>query len=305
MVGRDKASPARTRGRREPAYSKKKAERQRSNIQHSTRISPVALTIAGSDSSAGAGVQADLKTFSALGVYGLTAITCIVAEIPGKVSRIEPVSARLVREQIAVLFQNFPIAAAKTGLLHTAEIVQTVAGVLTKLLGDRAGHFPLVIDPVIIATSGDQLLESSAIELYESRLFPLATLITPNLDEAAKLLGQKIKDRQSMEKAARALARKYRTSILLKGGHLPGSRAMDLLFAGGKITEFAAPFITGVATHGTGCTYSAAITAGLASGLPLEIAIGRAKKFVIRSITRHFRWRSSAGRNLDALNQPL
>jgi hydroxymethylpyrimidine/phosphomethylpyrimidine kinase len=277
--------------------------------QHDRRSESAAtvpvLTIAGSDSSAGAGVQADLKTFSALGVYGLTAVTCIVAEIPGKIYRIEPVSAELVSEQIAVLCRNFPIAAAKTGLLYTAEIVETVARALADLSANSAKRFPLVIDPVITATSGNRLLEPSAIELYESKLFPLAMLITPNVDEAAKLLGQKIRDRQSMEKAARALARKYRVSILLKGGHLAGSSAIDLLVDGGKITEFAAPFIRGVTTHGTGCTYSAAITASLASGLSLEKAIGRAKKFVTTSIAGHFRWTSSSGENLDALNHSI
>jgi hydroxymethylpyrimidine/phosphomethylpyrimidine kinase len=277
--------------------------------QHDRRSESAAtvpvLTIAGSDSSAGAGVQADLKTFSALGVYGLTAVTCIVAEIPGKIYRIEPVRAELVSEQIAVLCRNFPIAAAKTGLLYTAEIVETVARALADLSANSAKRFPLVIDPVITATSGNRLLEPSAIELYESKLFPLAMLITPNVDEAAKLLGQKIRDRQSMEKAARALARKYRVSILLKGGHLAGSSAIDLLVDGGKITEFAAPFIRGVTTHGTGCTYSAAITASLASGLSLEKAIGRAKKFVTTSIAGHFRWTSSSGENLDALNHSI
>ena len=266
---------------------------------------PVVLTIAGSDSSAGAGVQADLKTFSALGVYGLTAVTCVVAEIPGKISRIEPVSTDLVREQIAVLCRNFPIAAAKTGLLYTAEIVETVARAIADLFANSANRFPFVIDPVITATSGDRLLEPGAIELYKSKLFPLATLITPNIDEAEKLLGQKIQDRQSMEKAARSLASKYRVSILLKGGHLAGTSAIDLLFAGGKITEFAAPFVRGVATHGTGCTYSAAITASLASGLSLEKAIGRAKKFVTASIAQHFRWTSSSGENLDVLNHSI
>ncbi len=266
---------------------------------------PVALTIAGSDSSAGAGVQADLKTFSALGVYGLTAVTCVVAETPGKVSRIEPVSAEIVREQITLLCRNFPVAAAKTGLLYAAEIVETVARTLVDLSSKSAKRFPLVIDPVIIATSGDRLLEPNAIKLYESKLFPLATLITPNLDEAGNLLGQKIKDRQSMKKAARALAEKYRVSILLKGGHLEGDSAIDLLFADGKITEFVAPFIAGVATHGTGCTYSAAITAGLASGLSLENAVGRAKNFVTASIAQHFRWTSSPGKNLDALRHSI
>jgi hydroxymethylpyrimidine/phosphomethylpyrimidine kinase len=266
---------------------------------------PVALTIAGSDSSAGAGVQADLKTFSSLGVYGLTAVTCVVAEIPGKISRIEPVSAKLVREQITVLCRDFPIAAAKTGLLYTAEAVETVVRALTDVSANSAKRFPLVVDPVITATGGDPLLEPGAIELYESKLFPLATLITPNVDEAEKLLGQKIEDRQSMEKAARALAGKYRVSVLLKGGHLAGSSATDLLFAGGKFTEFSALFVRGVATHGTGCTFSAAITAGLASGLSLEKAIGCAKKFVIASIAQHFRWTSSSGKDLDALKHRL
>ncbi len=262
---------------------------------------PVALTIAGSDSSAGAGLQADLKTFSALGVYGLTAVTCVVAETPGKVARIEPVRAKIVREQIDVLAKNFPIAAIKTGLLCSAEIVKVVAAAIVDLARTKQG-VSLVIDPVMIATSGDVLLKPAAIKIYESKLFPLATLITPNLDEAGKLLRRKINDRQSMEKAARDLARKYRVSILLKGGHLAGNDATDLLFANGKLTEFTEPFVPGVATHGTGCTYSAAITAGLASGLTLEDAVGRAKKFVTSSIQRHFRWTSSAGKTLDALN---
>jgi hydroxymethylpyrimidine/phosphomethylpyrimidine kinase len=262
---------------------------------------PVALTIAGSDSSAGAGVQADLKTFSALGVYGLTAVSCVVAEIPGKVSLIEPVSPALVREQINVLAETFPIAAIKTGLLYSREIIKAVARAIVDFKRDR---IPLIVDPVMIATSGDRLLEPPAVEAYETELFPLAALITPNLDEAAWLLETKIKDRQSMEKAVRELAKKYRVSVLLKGGHLTGRAAVDLLFAGNKLTEFSAPFVRGVATHGTGCTYSAAITAGLASGLSLEDAIRRAKKFVTQSIRGRFRW-ASRGKTLDALNHSL
>jgi len=262
--------------------------------QPSFNSPPVALTIAGSDSSAGAGVQADLKTFSAFGVYGVSAVTCIVAEIPGKVSQIEPVSPEMVREQIKVLIDNFPVAAIKTGLLCSAETISTIAHAIRNIdiLSVRPADFQpaLVIDPVMIATTGDQLLQPEAIELYEKELFPLATLITPNLDEAAKLLGKKIEDRQSMQRAVRALAKKYRVSILLKGGHLAGNRAIDLLFDRGKITEFAAPFVRGVATHGTGCTYSAAITAGLAFGLRLERAIHGAKKFVTASIRNHLRW---------------
>ncbi len=265
--------------------AKENVQRSTSNVQRSIQSVPVALTIAGSDSSAGAGIQADLKTFSALGVYGLTAVTCVVAETPGKVSRIEPVSADLVREQIEVLAKSFPIAAIKTGLLCSAEIVSTVARAIAGL-----ARVPLVVDPVMIATSGDQLLAPDAVEAYEKELFPLATLITPNLDEAAQLLGEHIQDRQAMEHAARALSKKYGAAILLKGGHLTGDHAVDLLFANDKLTEFSAPFIRDVATHGTGCTYSAAITAGLARGLSLEMSIQHAKDFVTESIRNHFAW---------------
>ena len=296
MVGRD--SERVREGRRKRANPE-------ANAQRSTRSPPVALSIAGSDSSAGAGIQADLKTFSALGVYGLTAVTCIVAEVPGKVSRIESVSADLVREQIAVLSRNFPIAAVKTGLLCSTEIVETVASALVHVSADLAKRFPLVIDPVIVATGGDPLLEPAAIEAYEKELLPLASLITPNLDEAERLLGKKIKDRQSMRRAGKELEGKFGTAILLKGGHLSGDYAVDLLFTDGKIVEFSAPFVRGVATHGTGCVYSAAITAGLASGLSLEKAINQAKKFVTKSIAAHLRWMSRSGKNLDALTHSI
>ena len=276
--------------------------RQKDRRSQSTATAPVALTIAGSDSSAGAGVQADLKTFSALGVYGLTALTCVVAEIPGKVSQIEPVTPKIIREQIQVLAKSFGIAAAKTGLLYSAEIVETVAGALVDLSGKFGNRVPLVIDPVTVATSGDLLLRPDAIALYESELFPLATLLTPNLDEAEKLIGEPIRDLKAMRKAGKKLQKKYRVSVLLKGGHLAGGDAVDVLFAGEKMREFSSPFVRGVATHGTGCTYSAAITAGLASGLSLDDAIGRAKKFVSAAIAQRFRWTSSSGRNLDALN---
>jgi len=265
---------------------------------------PVALTIAGSDSSAGAGIQADLKTFSALGVYGLTAITCVVAETPGKVSRIEPITAEIVHEQIAVLARNFPIAAAKTGLLCSGEIVEAVARGID-LLRKIDNRIPLVVDPVTVATSGDMLLATEAMEIYERELFPIATLLTPNLDEAGKLIGEPIHDLEAMRKAGKQLQQKYAVSILLKGGHLTGDNAVDLLFIDDKISEFSAPFVRGVATHGTGCTYSAAITAGLASGLRLEEAVGHAKEFVAGSIAQRLRWKSKSGENIDALNHFL
>src|SRR5215813_6700025 len=223
--------------------------KQRSRRSQSAATVPVAFTIAGSDSSAGAGIQADLKAFAALGVYGLTAVTCIVAEVPGKVSRIEPVTARMVREQIEVLLKNFEIGAIKTGLLCSAEIVCAVAQELQHSKKTTARPMPIVVDPVVIATSGDNLLDVEAVGSYKNKLFPLATLVTPNLDEAALLLETTIEDRKQMVNAAKALAKKYRTSILLKGGHLRGDNAIDVLFHNGEVTEFSAPFVRGVATH--------------------------------------------------------
>ena len=263
---------------------------------------PVALTIAGSDSSAGAGIQADLKTFGALGVYGLTAITCIVAETPGLVLEIEAVSAEMVCAQIEVLLKSFPVAAIKTGLLFSGEIVSQVGRILRAQTakGNAAPH--LVVDPVMVATSGDLLLRDDVVEAYEHELFPLAALITPNLDEAARLMGEPISDLQSMRNAGARLTEKYRIPVLLKGGHLSGEDAIDLLFLGENVVELSTPFSRGIATHGTGCTYSAAITAGLASGLSLEEAVRRAKKFVTATITQHLSWETASGASLHALN---
>jgi len=258
---------------------------------------PVALTIAGSDSSAGAGIQADLKTFSALGVYGLTAITCVVAETPGHVSEIEPVSAKMVAAQIEVLLKSFPVAAIKTGLLFSGEIVSAVAATLR-----ARATFSLVVDPVMVATSGDLLLRDDAVDAYERELFPLASLITPNLDEAARLLGEPIGDLQAMRTAGGRLAEKYQVPVLLKGGHLAGEDAIDLLFVAGDVVEFSAPFSRGIATHGTGCTYSAAITAGLSKGLSLEESVRRAKKFVTATIAQHLSWEKGAATPLQVLN---
>ena len=260
---------------------------------------PVALTIAGSDSSAGAGAQADLKTFTALGVYGLTAITCIVAETPGKVSRIQPANPEIVREQIDLLLKNFPVGAIKTGLLCNPAIVAEVAASLSKVK-----RRSLVIDPVMIATSGDVLLSPEAIDIYKRELFPLATLITPNLDEAARLLGDEIPDLTAMHFAAQAIAEKYQAAVLLKGGHLHGRRAVDVLWFNNRGKEFSAPFVGGIKTHGTGCTYSAAITAELAKGAELPHAIATAKKFVSSAIRSHFVWRTGRGK-IFALNQSL
>ncbi|MFL6583407.1 MAG: bifunctional hydroxymethylpyrimidine kinase/phosphomethylpyrimidine kinase [Chthoniobacterales bacterium] len=257
---------------------------------------PVALTIAGSDSSAGAGIQADLKTFARFGVYGLNAVTCVVAETPGRVVRLRGVEPSLVREQLEVLLANFPVGAIKTGLLHSAAIVHEIAGILSQY------KLPVVVDPVMIATGGDRLLDRDAIAAYTEKLFPLATLVTPNLDEAAVLLGESIRDFAAMRLAGERLVAQCGVPFLLKGGHLTGADAIDLLVTETAVIEIAAPFTRGVKTHGTGCAYSAAITAGLAGALPLETAVRRAKDFVSRAIAEHFTWRGASGEEIHALN---
>src|SRR4051812_10087951 len=167
---------------------------------------PVALSIAGSDNSAGAGIQADLKTMSALGVYGVTAVTCVVAEVPGKVSAIQPIEPRIVAQQIRLLFEAFPIGAIKTGMLYSSEIIEVVHETLVECLAKCPQRPPIVIDPVMVATSGDALLKHGAVELYQKRLFPLATVITPNLDEVRTLLGKDVTNYEEMCDAAHELA---------------------------------------------------------------------------------------------------
>lgn len=262
----------------------------------------MALSIAGSDNSAGAGAQADLKTFGALGAYGVTAITCVVAEVPGKVTAIQRVDARIVRDQIALTFEAYPVAALKTGLLHSRAIIETVCDTLGEIFAGKKARPGLVVDPVMVATSGDPLLKKDAVDVYTQRLFGLATLVTPNLDEVRALLGRPVVDVDGMREAGRELVEKYGAAFLLKGGHLRGGAATDLLFAGGEIREYSAPFVPGVATHGTGCTYSAAITAGLAKGLALHDAVAEAKTFVTRAIGNHFIWRRADGATTAALN---
>ena len=204
---------------------------------------------------------------------------------------------KLTPIEIEVLLKNFEVGSIKTGLLYSGQIISAVV----KAFHDNRRRIPFVIDPVMTATSGDRLLEPAAIDVYKKELFPLATLITPNLDEAGLLLRTRIKGRQQMQRAVKALAKQFGCAILLKGGHLKGDEAIDLLFHNSRLTEFSAPFVRDVATHGTGCTYSAAITAGLACGLSLEKAVERSKRFVTRSIARRFRWTSRSGEILDAL----
>ena len=248
---------------------------------------PVVLTIAGSDSSCGAGAQADLKTFGALGCHGLTAITCIVAEIPGKVRSIQAVRPEIVRDQLEVLLAAYPVAGIKTGMLYSAAIIRTVAHILARM----KGRPPLVIDPVMVASSGDPLLKAGAVRAYRQLLFPMAALITPNLDELGILTGSVPRSLSAMRAAGKQFTATTGTSVLLKGGHLRGRTATDLLLMPDwEEQEFSAPFIRGVETHGTGCTYSAAIVAGLACGLPLSKAVAQAKEFITASIRGAHSW---------------
>ncbi len=272
-------------------------------------LPPVALTIAGSDNSAGAGIQADLKAFTRLRTYGLTAVTCVVAEVPGKVNAIATIPAEVVAEQIALSFVAFPVAALKTGMLHNRGVIDAVVSTLAKIRREANGILPpLVVDPVMIATSGAALLEPDAVEAYREQLLPLATVVTPNLDEAAALIGRPLPTLEAMREAGEELCARYRVPFLLKGGHLQGDEAIDLLMTpDGQIETFTAARVYGFDTHGTGCTFSAAITAGLAHGLTLREAVAQGKRYVTQAIAQTLRWpgRGENGGPVDALNHQV
>jgi hydroxymethylpyrimidine/phosphomethylpyrimidine kinase len=254
---------------------------------------PVAVSIAGSDNSGGAGIQADLKTFTHFKVYAETVVTCVVAEVPGKVLSIQPVKHSVIRDQLHLSLTYFPVAAIKTGMLYSRETIDLVCETY-EALPENDRPF-LVVDPVMIATSGDPLIQTDALGRYKSRLFPLADLITPNLDEAAAILGTKLDTLSRMNDAAVALFREYGVPFLLKGGHLKTTQAVDLLIDFDGVHEFSEPYRHGIPTHGTGCSYSAAIAANLALGLPLLEAVGVTKKFITRAINDSFHWKTKAG----------
>jgi hydroxymethylpyrimidine/phosphomethylpyrimidine kinase len=256
---------------------------------------PVVLTIAGSDNSCGAGAQADLKAITALGCYAQTAITCIVAEVPGRVSAIQAVKPELVAEQIRMCFKAFPIAAIKTGMLYSTPIIEAVAGVLLK----KRKNTPLIVDPVMVASSGDPLLKPSALRAYRELLFPLATLVTPNLDELRILSGRPCRNPTEMLAAGEELVRRHGCAFLLKGGHLKSKSAIDILVTATGSEEFSAPFRRGIDAHGTGCTFSAAIAAGLARGYPLHQAVVRAKAYITRAIHEALHWKKTTALNLN------
>jgi len=241
---------------------------------------PVALTIAGSDSGGGAGIQADLKVFAAQGVHGVTAVTCLTAQNPAAVLGVLPCDSGFLRKQLEAIFAELRPAAAKTGMLHSAALIREVARFLR-----RRRRLPLVVDPVIVSTSGARLLEHSGIAVLCSELLPLASLLTPNLDETEALAGFRPRSVEDMREAARVLQRRYGCAVLIKGGHLRGHKeAIDILQDGRQESLLSAPFIRAGSTHGTGCAYSAAITAGLARGLSLTQAAHHAKDYITRAI---------------------
>jgi hydroxymethylpyrimidine/phosphomethylpyrimidine kinase len=256
--------------------------------------------VAGSDNSAGAGLQADLKTFTAHRVFGLTVVTCVVAEVPGIVEAVEAMPASLVRQQLELSLKYYPVTALKTGMLWSAEIIATVAEVLRA----QPSLPKLVVDPVMVASSGDRLLQDDAVEAYRELLFPLATVLTPNADELGVLAGRKLLTHADLQEAGRDLARQYNTAILAKGGHLGGPEAIDLLISPeGEVKTYKAPFLQGFDFHGAGCTFSAAVTASLAKGLTLPEAVGEAKAFMRGATRDYLSWPSPPGAPLIALNQ--
>ena len=243
---------------------------------------PIALTIAGSDSGGGAGIQADLKTFVSLGVHGTCAITCVTAQNPKSVLAIQPLSPKLVQQQLEAVFTQLPPRAAKTGMLFSSGIIREVV----RFFRDHP-EIKLIVDPVMIATSGARLLNGSAAGVLERELLPIASLVTPNVDEAAALVHFPIKTEEGLRAAARQIQERFGCPALVKGGHLRGAnRAVDIFTDGRTELMLSAPFVKGRSTHGTGCTYSAAIAGYCALGHPLAKAVGLAKEYISQAIAQ-------------------
>jgi hydroxymethylpyrimidine/phosphomethylpyrimidine kinase len=239
-----------------------------------------ALTIAGSDSSGGAGIQADLKTFQALGVYGMSAITAVTVQNTCEVAAVQEIDPAIVRDQILCLFDDIPIAAVKIGMVSSVALIEAIAGALAAVKSP-----PVVLDPVMISKSGYPLLRDDARQSLVQRLFPLAAVVTPNIHEAQALVGWEIGDRDGMRRAAREIRRLGADKVVVKGGHLGADAdAVDILFDGEDFRELATPRVDTPNTHGTGCTFSAAIAAHLALGLPFFEAVSRAKTYISGAI---------------------
>jgi hydroxymethylpyrimidine/phosphomethylpyrimidine kinase len=251
----------------------------------------IAATIAGSDSSGGAGIQADLKTFAALGVYGASVVTALTAQNTCGVEGIHDVPAQFVAAQIDAVYSDLAVAATKIGMLSRAQTVVAISERLRRWEAKR-----IVLDPVMIASSGARLLSSDAVESLVQRLFPIMDLVTPNLFEAAALLGRSAAEsEEEMAKQARELVRLGARAVLVKGGHGSGPDSVDILFDGSDISRFSAQRIATRNTHGTGCTLSAAIAAGLAKGASLQPAIGAAKSYVTGALLAGSRLKVGSG----------
>ena len=240
---------------------------------------PVALTIAGSDSGGGAGIQADLKTFQAFGVFGTSALTAVTAQNTVGVHAVHVLPPQMVERQIQVVCDDFHPAACKSGMLADAATIEAVARGL-----DRAAIPHYVLDPVMVATSGDSLLRTDAIDALREVLLPLASLVTPNLDEAALLTGMEVGDETAMRRAAESIVNAGCRAVLVKGGHLDGPEVVDILFDGDTWREWRAAKLPAGNAHGTGCTLSAAVAAGLAVGRPLDDAVDRALAYTRRAL---------------------
>lgn len=238
-------------------------------------MTPTVLSVAGSDPSGGAGIQADLKTFSALGVYGAAAITALTAQNTRGVTGVMPVPGSFVADQLEALFTDLDVRAVKTGMLGGPDVVDAVVDALRR---HRVGN--VVVDPVMVATSGDRLVDDETVAAIRERLLPVATVITPNLPEAATLLGWESVPVEAMTKAAEELRGLGPGAALVKAGHAEGAEAVDVLADADGVREYSAPRITTRNTHGTGCTLSSAIAARLAHGAELREAVDVAKRYV-------------------------
>ena len=243
---------------------------------------PTALTIAGSDSGAGAGIQADLKTFAALGVYGTSALTAITAQNTLGVTAVHEIPTEVIAAQIEAVISDIGADAVKTGMLSSSAIVELVAQELK-----RHGVERLVVDPVMIAKSGYSLLQPEAVEALRSKLLPLAAVVTPNIPEAEVLTGLTINSLDDMRRSAEQIFGMGAGSVVVKGGHLAGP-ATDLFYDGSQFKEFTAPRIDTVNTHGTGCTFASAVAAGLACDMSVFDAVAQAKEYVTEAILRSF-----------------
>ena len=241
---------------------------------------PVALTIAGSDPSVGAGIQADLKTFHQRGVYGMSVITLLTVQNTKRLLTISILEPKMVLAQLDAVLEDFPCHAAKTGALGNGRIVAALAKRVARF------SFPLVVDPVLLSKKGKRLLDKEGCELLKEKLLPHTFLVTPNFDEARALTGMEVKDIETMEKAAKAISRFGPRAVLIKGGDLK-KEAVDLLYTQGKIKFFSSRHVETPHTHGTGCVYSAAIASELAKGKDLVEAIRAAKEFVSLAIQTH------------------